>query len=107
MTPVIVVNERLLVAGKLGMVRLAGQAALGVGVTIACALRHTVLAAWLQRQPPRAGERRRAPDALRGMFLWAMIVTLIATAWAPRGRRRALAAELAIANLERSYAGRG
>ncbi len=108
MTPVIVVlNERLLVAGKPGMVRLAGQAALGVGVTIAYVYVDTVLTAWLQRRPlPDLASAGVLLDALRGMFLWAMIVyTLIATAWAAlRSRRRALAAELAIANLERSYA---
>ena len=108
MTPFIVVlNERLAATGKRGIARLAWQAALGVGVTVAYVYVDTVLTAWLQRTPfPDLASGRLLLDALRGMFLWAMIVyTLVATAWAAlRSRRRALAAELAMARLERSYA---
>ncbi len=108
MTPLIVaLNERLPVDGKPWFVRLPPQAALGVGVTILYVYVDTVLTAVLQRRPiPDLASGRLLLDALRGIFLWAMIVyVLIATTWAAlRSRRRALAAELSMERLERSYA---
>ena len=108
MTPLIVaLNERLPLAGKPWFVRLPCQAALGVGATILYVYVDTVLTAVLLRQKiPDLASGRLLLDALRGIFLWAMIVyVLIATTWtALRSRRRALAAELAMERLERSYA---
>jgi two-component system LytT family sensor kinase len=108
MTPVIIVlNDRLPVAGKRWFVRPAWQAALGVGATILYVYVNIVLTAWVQGTPvPDLASARLLLDALRGIFLWAMIVyILIATAWAAvRSRRRAQAAELSVERLERRYA---
>lgn len=108
MTPIIIVlNERLPIAGRPWFVRLAWQAALGVCATFLYVYVNIVLTAWLQRTSvPDLASAHLLLGALRGIFLWAMIVyILIATAWAAvRSRRRAQAAELSMERLERRYA---
>ena len=108
MTPIVVLlNDRVPVDPKPWFIKLALQAGIGVGTTILYIYVDIVMTAVLERRPlPNLASAKLLLDALHGSFLWAMIVyALIATAWkAARNQRRALAAELSMERLERSYA---
>jgi len=107
LTPAVVgLNRRLADPRRHVATRLATTLLLGVGVTIAYVYVDAVLDAVLRSAPlPDLTDQRLFAGAFKGMFWEMLVYGLIVSAWtAARNQRRALAAELSMAHLERSYA---
>lgn len=108
MTPVVIVlHRRVSRALKRTWSQVLAQVAIGVLVTVAYVYVDTILSALMKVAPlPNLLDWHVLADAAQGIFLWAMVVYwLIFSAWsAYSNRRRALAAELSMERLERSFA---